>query len=299
MGWGDGGGAGCGPPQQPSSGDAGHHERHQQDGDEPDEDHGLAAAFPHQGGEGGEHRVEVPDDAEVGDPEDRRVRVLVHGDDRPARLHPGAVLDRPGDAGGEVELRGDRLAGLPDLEVVRRPSGVGDAAGRADRGPQGVREVLDDREAVLRPDPAPAGDDDVGAARGQGVVLADASLQGAPPQVWAARAVELAESLGAQSIVAEANQGGDMVRAVLNAAAPDMHVRLVHASNGKRARAEPIAALYAQGRVRHAAAFPALEDEMCAFGADGFKQSPDRVDALVWALTDLVLGGSGPRMRLL
>jgi phage terminase large subunit-like protein len=133
----------------------------------------------------------------------------------------------------------------------------------------------------------------------QGVVLADASLQGAPPQVWAARAVELAESLGAQSIVAEANQGGDMVRAVLNAAAPDMHVRLVHASNGKRARAEPIAALYAQGRVRHAAAFPALEDEMCAFGADGFKQSPDRVDALVWALTDLVLGGSGPRMRLL
>jgi phage terminase large subunit-like protein len=109
----------------------------------------------------------------------------------------------------------------------------------------------------------------------------------------------LADSVGAHAIVAEANQGGDMVRSVLNAAAPDAHVRLVHASYGKRARAEPIAALYAQGRVKHAAAFPALEDEMCVFGADGFRQSPDRVDALVWALTDLLLGGSGPRMRLL
>jgi phage terminase large subunit-like protein len=133
----------------------------------------------------------------------------------------------------------------------------------------------------------------------QAVVLADASLQGAPPQVWAARAAELAVSLGAHAIVAEANQGGDMVRAVLNAEAPDTPVRLVHATYGKRARAEPIAALYAQGRVKHAAAFPALEDEMCAFGADGFKQSPDRVDALVWALTDLLLGGAGPRVRML
>jgi phage terminase large subunit-like protein len=133
----------------------------------------------------------------------------------------------------------------------------------------------------------------------QAVVLADGSLQGAPPQVWAARVSELADSVGAHAIVAEANQGGDMVRSVLNAAAPDAHVRLVHASYGKRARAEPIAALYAQGRVKHAAAFPALEDEMCVFGADGFRQSPDRVDALVWALTDLLLGGSGPRMRLL
>jgi phage terminase large subunit-like protein len=137
-----------------------------------------------------------------------------------------------------------------------------------------------------------------GAAR-TGVVLADASLQGAQPHVWAARAAELADNVGAHAIVAEANQGGDMVLAVLRAASPHAYVRLVHASYGKRARAEPIAALYAQGRVKHAAAFPALEDEMCAFGADGFKHSPDRVDALVWALTDLMLGGSGPRMRLL
>ncbi len=133
----------------------------------------------------------------------------------------------------------------------------------------------------------------------QAVVLADASLQGAPPLVWAARAAELARSVGAVVIVAEANQGGEMVRTVLNIAAPEMLVRMVHASLGKRARAEPIVALYAQGRVKHAAAFPELEDEMCAFGAEGFKQSPDRVDALVWALTELMLRGEGPRARIL
>jgi phage terminase large subunit-like protein len=130
-------------------------------------------------------------------------------------------------------------------------------------------------------------------------VLADASIQGAQPHVWAARVAQLARTLGADAIVAEANNGGEMVRAVLKAAAPEFVVRLVRASEGKRARAEPIAALYAQGRVRHAAAFAALEDEMCAFGLEGFSGSPDRVDALVWALTDLLLFGAQPRMRML
>jgi phage terminase large subunit-like protein len=137
-----------------------------------------------------------------------------------------------------------------------------------------------------------------GAAR-RATVLADASVSSAPPQVWAARAAELARSLGANAIVAEANNGGEMVRTVLRMAAPDVLVRLVRASVGKRARAEPIAALYAQGRVRHAAAFPDLEDEMCSFGVEGFTSSPDRLDALVWALTDLLLGGAGPRIRVL
>jgi phage terminase large subunit-like protein len=143
------------------------------------------------------------------------------------------------------------------------------------------------------------------AARGEGhareaVVLADASIQGAAPDMWAARAVELARSVGAHAIVAEANNGGEMVRAVLKAAAPAVYVRLVRASEGKRTRAEPVAALYAQGRVKHAAAFPDLEDEMCAFGAEGVNDSPDRVDALVWALTDLLLAGVAiPRIRQL
>ena len=132
-----------------------------------------------------------------------------------------------------------------------------------------------------------------------GVVLADASVQGVQPHVWAARVASLAESVGAHVIVAEGNNGGDMVREVLRTAAPHLYVKLVYASDGKRTRAEPIALLYAQKRVTHAAAFPALEDEMCAFGAEGFKQSPDRVDALVWALTDLMRAGDGPRARLL
>jgi phage terminase large subunit-like protein len=131
------------------------------------------------------------------------------------------------------------------------------------------------------------------------VVLADASVQGVQPHVWAARAAELAESVGAHVIVAEANNGGDMVRDVLRNAAPHLYVRLVHASVGKRTRAEPVAILYAQKRVKHAAAFAALEDEMCAFGAAGFTQSPDRVDALVWALSDLMFGGAGPQIRAL
>jgi phage terminase large subunit-like protein len=141
-------------------------------------------------------------------------------------------------------------------------------------------------------------------ARGWGAtrratVLADASVRGVQPQVWAARAVELARSLGAHAIVAESNQGGDMVRAVLRAEAPDVPVRLVRASDGKRARAEPVSTYYAQGRVRHRAAFAALEDEMCSFGAEGFSGSPDRLDALVWALTDLFAGGGGPQVRVL
>jgi phage terminase large subunit-like protein len=136
-------------------------------------------------------------------------------------------------------------------------------------------------------------------ADGVGVVLADASIQGVAPHVWANRAADLARSVGAHAIIAEANNGGEMVRSVLKVAAPDLLVRLVHAKEGKRMRAEPVAALYAQGRVKHAAAFPDLEDEMCAFGAEVGK-SPDRVDALVWALTDLLIKGSGgPRIRML
>ena len=130
------------------------------------------------------------------------------------------------------------------------------------------------------------------------VVLADASVRGLAPHQWAARAVDLARSLGANYIVAEGNNGGEMVRAMLKLAAPDLPVRLVRAAHGKRARAEPISMRYAQGRVRHARAFPDLEDEMCRFGAPGFQGSPDRLDALVWALDD-VFNEASPRARAL
>jgi phage terminase large subunit-like protein len=106
------------------------------------------------------------------------------------------------------------------------------------------------------------------------------------------------EDHGADCIVAEANQGGEMVRQVLAQVKPDVPVRLVHATRGKWVRAEPVAALYAQGRVTHAAGLTALEDEMCAFGVDGMSEghSPDRLDAAVWAITELMLR-EGPRVR--
>ena len=108
----------------------------------------------------------------------------------------------------------------------------------------------------------------------------------------------LYESAGADCIVAETNQGGEMVKAVLAQVDANVPVRMVHATRGKWLRAEPVAALYAQGRVLHAAGLTALEDEMCAFGVDGMSggHSPDRVDALVWAVTELMLR-DGPRVR--
>lgn len=139
--------------------------------------------------------------------------------------------------------------------------------------------------------------DEHGDAR-QAVVLADASEQGLSPLDWAGRASALAARIGAGSIVAEANQGGEMVRHALETAGCNVPVRLVHASAGKRARAQPVAMLYEAGRVRHASVFRALEDEMCSFGAEGVSGSPDRVDALVWGVWALMLDRRGaPRVR--
>ncbi len=136
---------------------------------------------------------------------------------------------------------------------------------------------------------------------GEGVaVLRDLTLKPAAPLAWARRAVEAYAAHGADCIVAETNQGGEMVRAVIAQVDPNVPVRMVHATRGKWLRAEPVAALYAQGRVMHAPGLTELEDEMCGFGADGVSlgHSPDRVDALVWAVTELIGVGTGmPRVR--
>jgi len=131
------------------------------------------------------------------------------------------------------------------------------------------------------------------------VVLEDLTLQPASPMGWARRAVAAFHGHAADAIVVEVNQGGDMVKTVIAQVDPDVPVRAVRATRGKWLRAEPVATLYAQGRVLHAQGLFALEDEMCAFGSDGRSDghSPDRVDALVWAVTDLVLGGAEPRVR--
>lgn len=130
-------------------------------------------------------------------------------------------------------------------------------------------------------------------------VLADATMKGVPPHQWAARAAALAETIDADYIAAEANQGGELVAEALRRAAPHWPVRLVYARSGKRARAELASGFYARNRVFHVGSFPALEDEMCRFGASGFSGSPDRLDAMVQGLTLLLAGGSEPRIRAL
>lgn len=132
------------------------------------------------------------------------------------------------------------------------------------------------------------------------VILADATARGITPTDWAARAVSVAREFGASRIVAESNQGGEMLRTVLESVGCRMPIQLVHARLGKRARATPVAALYAQHKVSHVGCLNALEDEMCRFGTDGFVGSPDRVDALVWAVTTLMISPAGqPRIRAL
>ena len=130
--------------------------------------------------------------------------------------------------------------------------------------------------------------DEDGYARGY--VLADRSLRGSPEE-WARAAVKLYRELGADRIVAEKNNGGEMVAHVIRSVDRSIPVTLVHASRGKHVRAEPISALYEQGRVHHVGRFDKLEDQMCLFSIDNVRDentgSPDRVDALVWGLSQL------------
>jgi len=137
---------------------------------------------------------------------------------------------------------------------------------------------------------------------GHGYVLADYSIQGVSPHIWASRAVAAFRDFQADRLVAEVNQGGDMVEAVIRQVDANAPVRSVNASRGKAARAEPVSALYEQSRVHHVGALPTLEDEMAEF-TRGFNRSvagwsPDRVDALVWALTDLMLTGEAGEPRV-
>lgn len=161
---------------------------------------------------------------------------------------------------------------------------------RRDRAPECTRIVV----AV---DPAITSDEDSDetgivaeglGVDGHGYVLEDASQRGTP-DAWARAAVGLYHAHQADVIVAEANQGGEMVRHVIHTVDPNAHVKLVHASRGKLTRAEPIAALYEQGRYHHVGSHPHLEDQMCTWQPG--LPSPDRMDALVWGATELFLTG--------
>lgn len=121
-------------------------------------------------------------------------------------------------------------------------------------------------------------------------VLEDATVHGGP-NAWAQRVASVYRKWAANLVVAEANQGGDLVRAVLRQVEAGMYVRMVHASKGKVARAEPVVALYEQGRVHHPRVFAALEEELVTWVPG--RRSPNRLDALVWCLTELMLQGGG------
>ena len=163
-------------------------------------------------------------------------------------------------------------------------------------------DILEEKRAavVVALDPSgAAGRDDLGAdeigivvaARGfdgDCYILADLSCREAPA-VWGRRAVIAFHEFRADCIVAESNFGGEMVRATIRAADPNVPVRLVTASRGKAVRAEPISVRYAQGQVHHAGRFGKLEDQLCAFSGEGYTGagSPDHADAAIWALTHL------------
>lgn len=131
-----------------------------------------------------------------------------------------------------------------------------------------------------------------------GFLLADDSLQG-DPNKWAKRAVQTYHDWGANLIVAEINNGGDMVKTTINTIDPSIYVHVVHATRGKAKRAEPVVSLYQQDRIHHVGVFPKLEDQMTTWDAIDPKDddSPDRMDSLVWGFTFLMVGSGGAVQR--
>lgn len=128
-------------------------------------------------------------------------------------------------------------------------------------------------------------------ADGHIYICGDESMRDSPDQ-WARRAVSLYEEVKADRIVYETNQGGDLIPALMATISSDLPIEGVNASRGKHTRAEPVAALYEQGKVHHVRIFPELEDQLCNW-VPGVGDSPDRLDALVWLVTYLTPGGQG------
>lgn len=190
------------------------------------------------------------------------------------------VLDRPGAFWTREMLERARVESAPELlrivVAVDPPASMGEAADECGIIVAGL------------------------SAEGSVYVIADLSCQGLSPEGWARRAVEGYHEFEADRMIAEVNQGGEMVPSLIRSIDPTINCQKRHASKRKGVRAEPVSGLYELGRVRHLGLFPELEDQMRAFGAVGFKGSPDRVDALVWAVTALVDGlDAEPRVRSL
>ncbi len=208
----------------------------------------------------------------------------------PDRFHDAIWSEYAGTVLARQEMEGELLE---DIEGALWTRSLLEQSREAGAVPEAARTVV-----AVDP-PASANGDECGivvAALGvDGIarVMADCSIGGASPAEWARRVAEAAQEWNADRVVAEANQGGAMVETVLRAADQALPVKLVHAARGKVARAEPVAALYAAGRVRHVGVFARLEDQLCGLLVGGTYagpgNSPDRADALVWAMSELLL----------
>jgi len=157
---------------------------------------------------------------------------------------------------------------------------------RAQAGAQG-------RRCGMGADPSP------GSGQAVAYVLADLSVSGLRPEGWARRVAAAADAWDAQLVVAEKNQGGDMIESVLRGVDSSLPVKLVSATKSKAARAEPVALRFETGRAKLAGTFPELEDELCAITYAGYAGpgSPDRADAMVWAMTELIKKPREPKVR--
>lgn len=210
--------------------------------------------------------------------------------DNRANLAPAALAELlaryDGTRIGRQELYGELLEDV--LGALWSAEGLNEC--RVDSAPDLVRVVVGVDPAVSDTGDETgivvAGRD----ARGEGFVLEDASLRGTP-DVWARKVVEVFDRHLADAVVVEVNQGGQMVAEVLRTVRPSLPIREVRATKGKLTRAEPISAMYEQGRVHHVGKFLELEEQMVTWSPAAGK-SPDRMDALVWAFTEL-LHGSG------
>ena len=208
-------------------------------------------------------------------------------DDVVGALWTNAMLDRRSEHNPKgAGMRPDEE--LPDMRRV--VVGVDPSGSSGEAAPERRKDTEDDREGA---------NDDIGiVAVGLGVddyiyVLQDATCQEGPAG-WAARVVQTFDRQDADMVVGEANFGGAMVEHTIRTARRNIPYRAVHASRGKVVRAEPVAALYEQGRVRHVGSLSRLEDQMKNMTRTGYvgSRSPDRLDALVWAISDLVFGRS-------
>ncbi|GLQ19670.1 DNA-packaging protein [Algimonas porphyrae] len=217
----------------------------------------------------------------------------------------------PGFIAAMTDLYGGTALGRQELDgvIVRDHPGAIFQRGDIDKArvknapPLGHILICVDPPATSGPKSDRCGIIVVGRARRDGTahayILQDATVSRARPETWARRVVDLFHAHAADAILVESNQGGEMIETVIAQVDADVPVQRRHAARSKARRATPVGLMYARSRVHHVGRLDDLEDELCAFGSDGAKGSPDRMDALVWGVSELLLQTQTPRLHFL